>query len=220
MAPSSSEDKKKKRRRRKKQEKVLKDTDELPDFDLPDFDLNEESSETTSVDKQSMTMNELPTDAELSLGSVSSMSSMQASPVQGTSIKGLLRTRDRSVESTFEFDDVANPLPRPTSKTTTSNPLSSASDDFVIPEGMSKKRAKSEARKAAAIEAAKLQEEEESSPFSFINSIPFLKDVQDTSPVKLLEYGAWTGIFLLVAWEVFINSPFFERAAPMAPVVY
>ena len=37
---------------------------------------------------------------------------------------------------------------------------------------------------------------------------------------KLLEAGTWLGIFLLVAWEFYINSPLFDRAAPMAPVVY
>jgi hypothetical protein len=40
------------------------------------------------------------------------------------------------------------------------------------------------------------------------------------SAVKVLEAGAWTGIYLLVAWEIYINSPFFDRAGPMAPVVY
>ena len=31
---------------------------------------------------------------------------------------------------------------------------------------------------------------------------------------------AWIGIVLLIVWEAYINSPFFERAAPMAPVVF
>lgn len=39
-------------------------------------------------------------------------------------------------------------------------------------------------------------------------------------PSQLLENGAWIGIALLILWELYLNSPFFERAAPMAPVVY
>jgi len=38
--------------------------------------------------------------------------------------------------------------------------------------------------------------------------------------VKVIENATWFGIACLVLWEVYINSPFFERAAPMAPVVY
>lgn len=33
-------------------------------------------------------------------------------------------------------------------------------------------------------------------------------------------YTAWLGIFLLVGWEFYLNSPLFDRAAPMAPVLY
>ena len=32
--------------------------------------------------------------------------------------------------------------------------------------------------------------------------------------------AAWVGIFILVGWEVYINSPLFDRAAPLAPLVY
>jgi hypothetical protein len=39
-------------------------------------------------------------------------------------------------------------------------------------------------------------------------------------PSQILENGAWIGIALLILWELYLNSPFFERAAPMAPVVY
>ncbi len=31
---------------------------------------------------------------------------------------------------------------------------------------------------------------------------------------------AWLGIILLIVWEAYINSPLFERAAPLAPVVF
>lgn len=31
---------------------------------------------------------------------------------------------------------------------------------------------------------------------------------------------AWLGIYLLIGWEVYINSPLFDRAAPLAPLVF
>lgn len=31
---------------------------------------------------------------------------------------------------------------------------------------------------------------------------------------------AWAGIYILIGWEFYINSPLFERAAPLAPVVF
>ena len=42
----------------------------------------------------------------------------------------------------------------------------------------------------------------------------------DLNIVKVTEHGAWVGIGLLVVWEIYINSPFFDRAAPLIPVVY
>mmetsp|Transcript_33448 Transcript_33448/g.64215 ORF Transcript_33448/g.64215 Transcript_33448/m.64215 type:complete len:321 (-) Transcript_33448:108-1070(-) len=74
-------------------------------------------------------------------------------------------------------------------------------------EGMGKKAAKAAQRRATAIEREAAAEAEKS-PFEGINIL------------KLLENGAWVGIGLLVLWEVYINSPFFERAAPLIPVVY
>jgi hypothetical protein len=38
--------------------------------------------------------------------------------------------------------------------------------------------------------------------------------------VKVTKNGAWVGIGLLAVWEIYINSPFFDRAAPLIPVVY
>jgi hypothetical protein len=54
-----------------------------------------------------------------------------------------------------------------------------------------------------------------------LSKIPFVTDDDGKIlPSKVLEAGAWLGIFLLVAWELYLNSPLFDRAAPMAPVVY
>lgn len=43
---------------------------------------------------------------------------------------------------------------------------------------------------------------------------------EDVDFLKILENGAWVGIGLLIVWEIYINSPFFDRAAPLIPVVY
>lgn len=74
-------------------------------------------------------------------------------------------------------------------------------------EGMGKKAARNAQRKAAALQR-EADIEADKSPFEGVNIL------------KLLENGAWVGIGLLVLWEFYINSPFFERAAPLIPVVY
>lgn len=74
-------------------------------------------------------------------------------------------------------------------------------------EGMGKKAAKAAQRRAAAVQR-EAELEEQKSPF------------EDLNIFKLLENGAWVGIGLLVLWEIYINSPFFDRAAPLIPVVY
>lgn len=76
-------------------------------------------------------------------------------------------------------------------------------------EGMGKKAAKRAQRKAERVERERL-EAEEASRFK----------LEGVNVLKLLENGAWVGIGLLVVWEIYINSPFFERAAPLIPVVY
>jgi len=74
-------------------------------------------------------------------------------------------------------------------------------------QGMGKKAVRNAERKLAAMQREK-ELEEEKSPF------------EDLNILKLLENGAWVGIGLLVVWEFYINSPFFDRAAPLIPVVY
>jgi hypothetical protein len=73
--------------------------------------------------------------------------------------------------------------------------------------GMGKKAARDAQRRAAAIQR-EAELEAEKSPFEGLNIL------------KLLENGAWVGIGLLVLWELYINSPFFDRALPLIPVVY
>ena len=74
-------------------------------------------------------------------------------------------------------------------------------------EGMGKKATRDAQRKAAAVER-EAEIEAEKSPFEGVNIL------------KLLENGAWAGIGLLVLWEFYINSPLFDRAMPLIPVVY
>ena len=76
--------------------------------------------------------------------------------------------------------------------------------------GMGKKAARDAERRALAMQQREkeLAEEGQRSPFSDLNIL------------KVLENGAWVGIGLLVLWEFYINSPFFDRAAPLIPVVY
>ena len=47
-----------------------------------------------------------------------------------------------------------------------------------------------------------------------------IPEKKEINYLKILENSTWVGIGLLVLWEVYINSPLFERAAPMAPIVY
>lgn len=75
--------------------------------------------------------------------------------------------------------------------------------------GMGKKAARDVERRALAAEREReLAEEQRKSPFADLNVL------------KVLENGAWVGIGSLVLWEFYINSPFFDRAAPLIPVVY
>jgi len=74
--------------------------------------------------------------------------------------------------------------------------------------GMSKKAAKRAERKAAAIQRE--QDEESEGMFR----------LEGLNVLKLLENGAWVGIGLLIVWEIYINSPFFDRAAPLIPAVF
>lgn len=73
--------------------------------------------------------------------------------------------------------------------------------------GMGKKAARDAERRMLAMQRER-EVEEQKSPFADLNIL------------KVLENGAWVGIGLLVIWEVYINSPFFDRAAPLIPVVY
>lgn len=107
---------------------------------------------------------------------------------------------DRALESKFEFED--------------DDINGEALPDLPAVAPLGKKKSRQQVRKAAA-EAAKQEAED-----SFLNKIPFIVEDGEVKPLKVLEAGTWLGIFILIAWEIYLNSPLFERAAPMAPIVY
>jgi len=89
---------------------------------------------------------------------------------------------------------------------------------------LSKKRQRqAERRRAAqAVEQEEIDKKKRNVMGNALSKIPFLdiEEGQEITPIKFLETMAWVGIASLIGWEAFINSPLFERAAPLAPVVY
>mmetsp|Transcript_7088 Transcript_7088/g.8161 ORF Transcript_7088/g.8161 Transcript_7088/m.8161 type:complete len:268 (+) Transcript_7088:63-866(+) len=169
--------------------KVIISYDDLPDFDF-DEDVPESSSATDPGTKAAM---------------------MGSSPVGLTSPTDLLRSRDRSVEEKFEFDEVEDPLPKP------GFAFSQPSVE------VGKKQAKSDARRAAALEKEESLRQEEPRINQIIKTLPFDLGRDGDGKVtatKILEVGAWLGIALLVLLEFFINSPLFDRSGTMIPAVF
>jgi len=198
---------KKKRKRRTETADDDEDPDALPDFDLKDdIVLDSTSSANPSAKK--------PAEMGMSLNSEIGSDEILREAMKGSGSKGiisakdLLRERDRNLEQSFEFDEVSTPLPT----------LGKVKDEL---QPIGKKKAKAEARREAAIKAA-AADESSSSIDDLISALPFVgkKPGEKTTPIKLLETGAWAGIAILVVWELYLNSPLFERAAPLAPVVY
>lgn len=162
--------------------------------DLPNFDLDEDVPESSSA---------------IDSGTKAAM--MGSSPVGLTSPTDLLRSRDRSVEEKFEFDEVENPLPK-------------SGFAFSQPSvEVGKKQAKSDARRAAALEKEESLRQEEPRINQIIKTLPFDLGRDGDGKVtgmKIVELGAWLGIALLVLLEFFINSPLFDRSGTMIPAVF
>ena len=218
---------------------IVSDDGELPGFDLGDDEQVEEfkmeptkaeapaNAASASMEASEVAMASDPSDASVDMSNPKVMEAMKGSMpgvASAGSTEDLLRNRD--LEKSFKFDDtnVKEDLPSlgqlagkkgrggGVGSTEPSSPGS-----FVVEQKVGSKRARAEARRAAAIEAERAAEEEK----SFLQKVPqFLDEKGEVSPIKILESGTWVGIGILVLWEVYINSPFFERAAPMAPVVY
>lgn len=178
----------------KKKRRRRKEDDDSPDpvaDDLPDFDLDEDQPASKSKPSSK------PSDP---LGEISS-AMMGSSNTPTRSVNQLIA--DRSLEKAFEFDEEED---------------ASLPDLAVMAKEneKGKKKARRNARVAAAV--AKKEDEEQPNPLA---SIPFITDEKgEVSAVKILESGAWLGIFALVGWEFYINSPLFERAAAPAPFLF
>jgi len=211
---------KKKRRRRRKEsdttsedesEKALLESVPLPVGDeLPDFDLEGEGEEASQRVKISSNPDEI-TPAMMADGNAAERS-----------LDELIT--DRSLENKFEFDEPEDPnIPdfiqlAKESSSSSPSPSPSLNDGTVLGGGMGKKKQRQAERIANAI---RVKEEEKKEGSNILSNIPsFLNEKGEVSGVKILEQGAWLGIYSLVGWEVYINSPLFDRAGPMAPIVY
>lgn len=221
---------------------IVNDDGELPGFDLGDDEQVEEfkmeatkaeapaNAASASMESSEVAMASDPSDASVDMSNPKVMEAMKGSMpgvASAGSTEDLLRNRD--LERSFQFDDanVKEDLPslgqlagkkgRGSGSSTSTSTEPSSPGSFVVEQKVGSKRARAEARRAAAIEAERAAEEEK----SFLQKVPqFLDEKGEVSAIKILESGTWVGIGILVLWEVYINSPLFERAAPMAPVVY
>lgn len=179
-------------------------TNELPDFDLGAGETDSAAKEvvrTSVTDPEAITAN------------------MMGSGSRGPSKSLDELINDRSLETRFEFEeqgDASIPDFVDLARASTTEPT--YSPDGLNTAGVGKKKQRQAERVARAIAAKEAAEPEEDVLAKFFPQ--FLDEKGNFSAIKLLENGAWLGIFLLVVWEFYINSPFFDRAAPLAPVVF
>lgn len=223
----------KKKRRRRRQDPSSNDDPSSSDDDgdeLPDFDIdNPDEAPEPKKRKNKGTTPSAAAAAQQVIGKTPEGEEITAAMMSGgndpssRSVRDLLN--DRSLERRVDFDDESMTA-------TTEEELpdlmrmarerNGGGDNAMTDagQGMSKKKARQAARRAAAA-ARQEEEEEEASLQKLLGGIPFLLNEKgQVTGVKILEAGTWTGIGLLVVWEIYINSPLFDRAAPMAPVVY
>ena len=222
-----------KKKRRKKERSDSSSTDPFDDYasnndeyndnnqknDLPDFDLKDTNPDTTST---SISDNKAKVGGSRITGEMSVITSnMMSTGMKSQSTKSVRELlADRSLEKKFEFDDENNdnnvPLPDLLAK-----PVSSSTTTTSATITNRKRERTLEAQRIAALEAAKQEAEENNLLSVVVDKLPGIKNEKgDISPIKILESGTWACIFLLVGWEIYINSPLFDRAGPMAPIVY
>lgn len=186
---------------------------ELPDFDLvEDIDLLAASSGLENIPSVDMNDPEAIMEAMKPKGGI----------MPSSSTKDLLRSRNLELEKKFVVDDVTMEVPNLADYTRKSATGGAGGEGKV-----GKKAARAAARRDAAIEA---EDAENSGVVALLSKLPKLPqlpftgsvrdDKGDLNPIKVIEYAAWAGIYTLVIWEIYINSPLFTRAAPMAPVVF
>ena len=209
-------------RKTRRRRKISEEGDEATggrNNELPDFDLDEDGDNATAKDsapakkKIAKAASGIPAD---SFGQISA--NMMGSPGGPTkSFQDLLN--DRSLESKLPFDDTteeAESLPDLVAMARQQREIERQTG-LPAPAPTITKRARQEARRSEALAA----KEEEERMESLLAKLPLIRDEKgEISPIKILENGTWACIGMLVLWEFYINSPFFDRAAPMAPVVY
>jgi hypothetical protein len=210
-------------------------TNELPDFDILDDSVSSTSTASTNTKSiESSAINPKPTVDPL-VGTITP-NMMASAPATNRGITDTVisvsELRDRSLEKKLESlldgdsaltEQVKEELPdlltlqKERKKVTTEQILLSAPS-------LSKKERQALARQQQDMEqqskraVANTQEKEDDNLFS---KLPFITNESGKiEPLKLLEAATWTCIIALVLWEIYINSPFFTRAAPIIPIVY
>lgn len=200
-------------------------TPPMEEDDLPDFDIAEEAPIDQDNAAAAVTTKKANTAANQVIGTTPQGETITAAMMGSTSLQQAKSVRDlindRSLEQKLQFDDTttnnnnnndnagAQELPDLMQMAGRGVPQNSTTD--TVP--MSKKKARQAARQAA---AARANQDESSSLDALLASVPFfVNEKGQVSAIKILEAGTWTGIALLVAWEIYLNSPLFERAAPM-----
>lgn len=142
-----------------------------------------------------------------------------------SSTKDLLRSRNRELEQKLVINDIRENVPSlaeyTKNKSFEGTRIRTATNTAAT-SSIGKKAARREERISAALEAKKLQDGTDNQGGFFLNTFNFGKDKDGNpkTPIKLLEEGTWACIWILIAWEVFINSPFFERQGSMPPIVF
>jgi hypothetical protein len=204
-----------KRKRRRKQDSSAEEVETTITWDeLPDFDLNEDGA-ADKVKSPKRTVVLPPSNA---MESIKIAGSSKDKPLR--SLQALLA--DRSLEQKFEFDEPDSDTQLPDLapiKSTTSTTIQSEETTAAISTASRKKERQQEAIRLAKLAAEKEQAENDRN--SILNMLPGIRDEKGKiSPVKILESGTWACIYMLIAWEIYINTPLFDRAAPMTPVVY
>lgn len=218
-SPSLYARKKRRRRKAPKTDEPSTDGSDTGD-ELPDFDLDEGGADGSSaaanvspaVNKKVASSSSSSINSSDPLGEISA--NMMGSADRPTrSLNDLLN--DRALESKMQFD---NDVTEGGEELPDLAALDKQEREFErqtgLPSTTSKKRARQEARRAAAVAS---KEEEE----NLLAKLPFIRDDKgEISALKILENSTWACIGLLILWEIYINTPFFDRAAPMAPIVY
>jgi hypothetical protein len=204
------------------------DVADLPDFVLPEDD-DDASASASSSSSPSPASSSTYAASDAPQGQARTKKAAAASagtPVEVKSIRELLG--DRSLEKKMVFDGASGKAAAAAAASAEEEELPDLAE-LAASRTKSFKRQEQAARKAAlqasAAESSNGDKEDDTASLlkGVISKLPIIEvtnDKGEVTPNKLLEAGTWLGIFLLVAWEFYINSPLFDRAAPMAPVVY